>query len=326
MNYSHKNVNIVGTQFLGKRKKYWSRETNAIEPIFFSPYLNKTIWGGSSLSERFAKASDATATIGESWEFSDIAACQSHVRNGVFSGLSLSELYSRYPQIFGTDSPRFPFLIKLIDANEWLSVQIHGPDSETESGKCEAWIVLDARPGAKLIMGDKLGPADDLQQIIKNGNLHEYLLCHDACPGDTFFVPPGTIHAIGRGLLVYEIQQPSNTTYRIFDSTAHRELHIEQACAAYDRHSGYGRIPARPLSDNKLLLLDCPYFKVAQIDAEQGAIDRIDAKFACYTALAAGSILSHGMKWQYGAGDSFLLPAGFGSCSFSGGRLLKAYT
>ncbi|HJT46131.1 MAG TPA: type I phosphomannose isomerase catalytic subunit [Chthoniobacterales bacterium] len=206
------------------------------------------IWGGHRLASLFGKRTPPTATIGESWEIVDRPEAQSVVRNGTFRDRTLHELWSRDREaIFGdvADSPRFPLLVKLLDAHDQLSLQVHPPAKiAAELGaepKTEFWYVASAIPGAKLHVGLKTAVArTEFEQAIRSGTVATLVHSIDVKAGDSIFLPAGRFHGIGGGNVLVEIQQNSDTTYRVFDwnrtddSGKRRELHIDQALKSID--------------------------------------------------------------------------------------------
>ena len=209
-----------------------------MEPITFKPVFKDYIWGGSRLSELLGKAT-GPGVWAESWEIVDHIHGQSVVDGGPFDGSTLAELLNRHgAELLGKDvhqqinAPnvpfqlrgRFPLLLKFLDANRVLSVQVHPDDkmgatlTPPDFGKTEAWYVVDAKPDAKIYAGLKPGITEsDLRTAVDVGKTEEVLHSFTPTAGDCIFVKAGTIHAIGAGLLICEIQQASNTTFRLFD-------------------------------------------------------------------------------------------------------------
>jgi len=206
------------------------------------------IWGGHRLASLFGKRTPPTATIGESWEIVDRPEAQSVVRNGSLRDRTLHELWTRDREaIFGNvpDSPRFPLLIKLLDAHDQLSLQVHPPDRIAASlggePKTEFWFVASAIPGAKLHVGLRHSVSrEEFEQSVRAGSVASLVHSIDVQTGDSIFLPSGRFHAIGGGNVVVEIQQNSDTTYRVFDwnrvddSGKPRQLHIEEALESID--------------------------------------------------------------------------------------------
>ena len=225
-----------------------------MELLQFQPILKTARWGGRLLGERLQKPIGARSDYAESWEICDHGEDQTVVSSGRYAGLTLKELMQKYPCELLGDSCRgeqFPLLIKFLDCQETLSVQVHPNDEQArsyrpdENGKTEAWIVLDARPGSKIYAGLKPEVTrEQFLQAIEIGNVADCL--HTVTPrvGDCFFVPAGTIHALGQGVLVAEVQQSSDMTFRIHDwnwvdaNGVPRQLHLKEAIECIDFERG----------------------------------------------------------------------------------------
>jgi len=218
--------------------------------IIFKPLYVPRIWGGRNLESIYQRElPDTTSPYGEAWEIVDREEAQSIVCDGAYAGKSLHELWKNHrSEIFGTglpDSERFPILIKILDCSEPLSIQVHPPASIAKplggEPKTEMWYIADALPGAKLHVGLKRGATrEKFKQSIADGTVEE--LVHSITPkkGDFLFIESGRLHAIGAGFLIHEIQQNSDTTYRVFDwnrtdkDGKARDLHVEQSLACID--------------------------------------------------------------------------------------------
>ena len=229
----------------------------SLYPLKFTPIAKETIWGGNKLQQELNKDFSSERKIGESWEISGVTNDISVVANGELKGKNLSELIQEYAeqllgkknvQKFGSE---FPLLIKFIDANDVLSIQVH-PDDELAKerhnsfGKTEMWYVLGAEKESNLIVGFNQEVDQNLyQKKLKEGKLEEILNLEKVEKGSTYFIPAGRVHAIGKGILVAEIQQTSDVTYRIYDYNRKddqgntRELHTEWALDAIDYTYGY---------------------------------------------------------------------------------------
>ena len=207
------------------------------------------IWGGRRLESRFGKSRPPQAKIGESWEIVDRPEAQSVVARNPFKGKTLHELWTKHRSaIFGEvpDAPRFPLLIKLLDAHEKLSLQVHPPEQVARKlggePKTEFWYVAAADPGAELFLGFREPiTRTTFKETLRNGTVMDYVHNIAANAGDAVFLPAGRVHAVGAGNLLIEIQQNSDTTYRVFDwnrtdptSGKQRQLHVEQAIQCID--------------------------------------------------------------------------------------------
>ena len=230
-------------------------EETTLYPLKFKPIVVEKIWGGQKFLTIFKKFLSPLKNYGESWEISDIEESVSIVENGFLADNELTELIELYmgelvgDQVFENFGLGFPLLFKFIDASDDLSVQVH-PDDQLaferygQQGKTEIWHVIDANPGAGLYVGFKKRiTREEFIQSVEAGTVDQLLQFYEVKKGDTFFIPAGTVHAIGKGILLAEIQQSSDITYRIFDwnrideSGNQRELHLEEAIDAIDFES-----------------------------------------------------------------------------------------
>jgi mannose-6-phosphate isomerase len=211
-------------------------------PMLLEPVLHKRVWGGRKLETLFGKHLPSNEPYGESWELHDTVT----VANGVLQGRTLADVLKQYGNAIigdGNDgSQGFPLLIKFLDAEQWLSIQVH-PDDEFAAelegdprGKTEAWYVLDAQPNARLVIGiEPETPLDAVKTAIENNTLEDLLVYGDVARGDVLLIDAGTVHAIGKGIVIYEVQQSSDVTYRLYDwgrmglDGKPRELHIEKS-------------------------------------------------------------------------------------------------
>lgn len=217
------------------------------QPFAFEPLFKERVWGGRRLASLFRKQLPADVAIGESWEIVDRPEAQSVVVGGPAAGRTLHDLWTtERPAIFGAvpDSPRFPLLIKLLDARETLSVQVHPPESRAAElggeAKTEFWYIADALPGAELFVGlTSSSTRETFENAIHRGKVEDELHRVSVRAGDAMFLPSGRVHAIGAGNVIVEIQENSDTTYRVFDwnrsgTGGPRELHIEESLRCID--------------------------------------------------------------------------------------------
>ncbi|MFW5890004.1 MAG: type I phosphomannose isomerase catalytic subunit [Marinilabiliaceae bacterium] len=254
-------------------------------PLKFKPVLKQRLWGGTKLKSELGKPIGDASDIGESWELSGVPGDVSVVSNGFLAGNTLNELLEVYmselvgDKVFEKFGDEFPLLIKFIDANDVLSIQVH-PDDElarkrhNSFGKTEMWYVMQADPGARLISGFKRDTSQ--QEYLKSleaGELENLLASHEVVPGDVFFIPAGRVHAIGKGILLAEIQQTSDVTYRIYDFDRRdadgntRELHTAEALDAIDFSGGKDyKTHYEPKPNDVTPVVECPYFETSLID------------------------------------------------------------
>lgn len=312
-------------------------------PMKLCGISKSAIWGGKRLATQFGKSSSGES-IAESWELSLRGDNVSVIENGIYAEMRLDKLLTAFPFALGTDvKGKFPLLVKLIDAADDLSVQVH-PDNEyaalheCDSGKSELWYVIDADANAEIIYGTLSGIDETkLHRALTEDNFDDILQHVCVSRGDVFYIPSGQIHALGRGTLIAEIQQNSDITYRIFDYNRigadgkSRELHIRKAIDVSRSYSSadikekqfcsrYGRRPIPKFCD---VLADCEYFRVCKFASNSDmSIDfTIDEKaFAVLTFTSANRavVTCGGISASVAAGDTFFIPAGAGKIDIKG--------
>ena len=259
---------------------------NKIElyPFILEPAYKDYIWGGDRIPARFNRNQPA-GVYAESWELSDRQEGMSYIANGPLQGQSLAELVARFGKELlghGIQSTSFPLLVKLIDAKERLSIQVHPDDAAATKGigeaKTEAWHVLDAPKGGQVFAGLKPGTDEaTFLSALKAGRLEESLQSVPTTAGDTIFIPGGRVHAICEGMLILEIQQNSNTTYRVYDwgrvdkAGKPRELHLAQALKVIHwSDSAPVKTTPRPISEKPGALVTelvvSPYFRLEKLE------------------------------------------------------------
>lgn len=296
-----------------------------------TPAFKDYLWGGTRLRDDFQKDCDFDK-IAESWELSCHKDGPSTIANGEFKGLTLSEYIDKAGKsVLGTDCEKFenfPILIKLIDAKDNLSVQVH-PDNEYaqrvegEYGKTEMWYIVDCDEGATLLYGFKdTITKDEFAQRIADNTLLEVTNAVPVKKGDVFFIQAGTLHAIGKGILIAEIQQNSNTTYRIYDygrvgkDGKPRELHVEKAKDVTDLcpAKAYPETPVEQKDGyTSKLLSSCDYFTTYAVDVDSKAVLEADEKsFLSLLILDGECDITADDTVKAKKGDSIFVPAGTG--------------
>ena len=292
-----------------------------MEPLAFTPLYMQRVWGGRRLETIYQRSLPDDAPYGESWEISDRENEQSVVTDGPLAGKTLHELWTTQKEaIFGTGLPnseRFPLLIKVLDARDDLSIQVHPPAALAPSlggdPKTEMWFIADADPGSKLYAGLKKGVTRaDFEDSLNDGSVADVVHAIEPSKGESIFIPSGRLHAIGAGFLIHEIQQNSDTTYRVFDwnrvglDGVPRELHVEQSMKSIDFDDFEpGMDEARGT-----VVAECEFFKVEKLTlapADQVGNESTD-RFAIFS-VAEGSIITPAGR-EFRKGDFFLLPVG----------------
>lgn len=314
-------------------------------PLLFDPILKERIWGGTKLKTMFNKPITSEIT-GESWELSEVKGDVSIVSNGSYKGKSLTQLLNDFPdQLLGTKvharfGKQFPLLFKFLDAREDLSIQVHPNDKLAKKrhnslGKTEMWYVMQADPGARIIVGfeQKSSPEQYLSSL-ESHSILDLLHKVNAQKGDVFFLETGTVHAIGAGLVIAEIQQTSDITYRIYDFDRKdangntRELHVDQALDAinYNLTDTKKEYAKKPNESN--VMVNCAYFTTNYIPLDGSAnILKNGESFTVYMCVGGSFKLRVGAETQaYKTGDTVLLPAALTSFSLEGkAELLEIY-
>lgn len=300
-------------------------------PLRFEPLYRSYLWGGQRLAKQLGKKLPDEGIWAESWEIVDHREGESIVSEGKLAGSSLRQLIDRHPQaILGSSratesaSERFPLLLKYLDCQRVLSVQVHPDDlygaqmPVPDRGKTEAWYVVEADPGALLYAGLKPGiTRADLRRAIEEGTAEACLHTLQPRPGDCIFIPAGTVHALGAGLIVAEIQQSSDCTFRLYDwnrvdaNGKPRPLHIEQALEVIDFERGpvSFAIPQATSMPGQSKLVDCDRFQLLECKGP-GRFPLPETEFSIVTLpFGSGSIQTSRECIDLVRGDSVLIPS-----------------
>lgn len=299
------------------------------ELIFFNPFFKQVLWGGSKMRDFYGYSIPGDHT-GEAWVISANPHGASIVRGGTYDGQSLTSLWENHRELFGgMKGKEFPLLVKIIDANDHLSIQVH-PDDRYASlhengsqGKTECWYILDCDQDADIIIGHHARNREELQQMIGGGRWDELLRKFPIRKGDFFYIPAGTIHAIRKGTLLLEVQQNSDTTYRLYDygrlqDGKPRQLHLKESMdvitcphtdadtmGAVQKYDGY----------ETRILVDGPYFSVDKWDIKtQVSISQLYPFMLIDVISGDGMLDTRHVK----AGDHILVPAGYGTVHCQG--------
>jgi mannose-6-phosphate isomerase len=281
-------------------------------PLLLQPALKVKVWGGRKLATVMHKSLPTDEPYGEAWEMHDSAT----VANGPLTGRTLGELLAEHGQALvgpGNDpAAGWPLLAKILDAREWLSVQLHPNDEQARAlegeprGKTEAWYVIAAEPGAQLVIGVQPGTTpDEMAQAIQANTLEDRLVYADVTAGDVLFVRAGNIHALGPGLLIYEIQQSSDTTYRLYDwgrvglDGQPRELHIDKGKQVANLDSLPEIIHTGAQTGPVVEIVRAPYFitLLYQLNAANGTqvtLDTTGKRFHILTCISGSAQIMGG--------------------------------
>ncbi|KHD13780.1 type I phosphomannose isomerase catalytic subunit [Clostridium butyricum] len=307
-------------------------------PIKFENLYYERIWGGKDL-EKF-RNNVPEGVIGESWDIACHKNGTGKVANGELKGKGFDEVIKEYGNKFLGNSisidEDFPLLIKLITAKDKLSVQVHPNDEyakkvENDLGKTEAWYVVDAEEGASLIVGTKDCDKETFKKAIEDGNLDKYLNKIPVKKGDFFYVQSGLVHAICEGILIAEIQQSSDTTYRVYDYNRGREIHVEKALDVIDfslKGENTQGITIKNDGYDKTYLCLGEYFTIQKYEVNTSVKEASDEdRFYLFTCVdGEGTIKYNGGEENISMGDSIFIPASLGEYELCGKfTLLKSY-
>lgn len=308
-----------------------------LEPLRFKPIFQYRLWGGSRLARVLAEPLPGSEPIGEAWVLSDRDDFSSEVAHGEFQGQTLTELVARFPEaMLGKHAKRykrFPLLLKFLDAREMLSVQVHPSDDqvdllpEGERGKTEAWVVLEADADSKIYAG--LQPdvtPESLRQALVDGSVERLLHKFTPRAGDGVFLRAGTVHALGGGVMVFEVQENSDVTFRMYDwgrvdakTGKSRELHIDQAIACTE--FGKGSVdPVVPVVESEQpvrreRLFNCEHFRLWRTEGDRPfLVGALDEPRVLVCLEGKGEIGRPGAGHALGGGEVMLLPAAQGPC------------
>lgn len=299
-------------------------------PLTFQPIFKERVWGGRNLERLYQKPLPSGAVIGESWEITDRPEGVSAIANGPLAGKTLRWLMENHPkELLGSSSSpsgRFPLLIKILDAKETLSVQVHPPASAAKAlggePKTEMWYISEAAPGAELFAGLKRGfTRSQFENKLKDGTVADCIYGVKVKTGDVMFLPSGRIHAIGAGNVIFEIQQNSDTTYRVFDwnrlglDGKPRELHIPEALASTDFNDIEPALIQSKYSRNPVMkvryLVNDPLFRVDACQVKRGQRFNLESDSVQIIGLLAGRLKVSGGDQEVllKPGSFALLPA-----------------
>lgn len=322
----------------------------ALYPLKFKTIFKDKIWGGHKIETYLHKDIGDLPNCGETWEISGVKSDVSVVAGGELEGRSLADLLEEFKgelvgeKVYGHFGNTFPLLVKFIDANDDLSVQVHPDDKLAKErhnsfGKTEMWYVIEADAGSSLIAGfNREMNEQEYVEALNSGHIMDILNREDVAAGDVFFLPAGRVHTIGKGLLIAEIQQTSDITYRIYDFDRvddkgnKRELHTQEALAAIDyKHYPEYKTKYEAQKDETVHVVSCPYFTTNVLDATHGTekdYSGLDS-FVIHVCVDGEYTINHnGDTYPVKMGECILLPKTIDKVtleSTAGFKILESY-
>jgi mannose-6-phosphate isomerase len=308
-------------------------------PLRFEPIYQYRLWGGRRLANLLSTPLPGDGPIGEAWVLSDRDDHQSQVANGPLQGQTLGQMMKQFPeQLMGKLSSRFsrfPLLLKFLDAHQMLSVQVHPSDSASElipagdTAKTEAWVVIEAEKGSHIYAGLRPGTtASNLRQSLGDGTVADHLVNIVPKAGDAVFIPAGTVHALGNDIVVFEVQQNSDVTFRLYDwghidpeTKEPRPLQVDQAFACVEFGASDGGLVAARMETSTPVererLFDCPAFLLWRLLGQEPFPVGATAEPRLLVCIeGSGKVTHKGTPYAVGKGDVWLLPAEAGACAF----------
>ncbi|NLY46410.1 MAG: mannose-6-phosphate isomerase, class I [Tissierella sp.] len=306
-------------------------------PLKFKSLYYEKVWGADEF--KIPRENVPKGNIGESWDIACHPNGMSIVKNGAYKGMSLEELIrAKGEDLIGNkiNKDKFPLLVKILNTSARLSVQVHPGDeyaliNEGEMGKTEAWYILDAEEDANIIVGTNNCTKDEFIQSIAEGTIENRMNSIKVKKGDVYFIKSGLVHAIGAGIMLIEVQQNSDTTYRVYDYGRDRELHIEKALEVIDFELvGKGRNGIFVAGDNYDKTYYClnEHFSLELYDIKRSLSETSDTeRFFIFTCVENSGIIKHkNGQEEINIGDSILIPAKLGDYEIIGNlKLLKTY-
>jgi mannose-6-phosphate isomerase len=311
----------------------------ALYPLRFEPIYQYRLWGGRRLADLLAAPLPGHGPIGEAWVLSDRDDHASRVADGPLKGQTIGHLMEQSPeQLLGRLAghfSRFPLLLKFLDVREMLSLQVHPADDRKdllpagETGKTEAWVVLEAGPKSRIYAGLKPGiTSDDLRRTVVSGVVADLVSSFVPKPGDGIFIPAGTVHSLGGDVVVFEIQENSDVTFRLDDwghidptTGRSRALQVDQALSAINMAQG-AVAPVAPVVEEtapveRERLFDCEYFRLWRLHGQSPfAVGAAGVPRVLICLEGTGRVEHGGQTYAAGKGDVWLLPAAVGACAF----------
>jgi mannose-6-phosphate isomerase len=309
-------------------------EVMMLQPLVLKPVFKERIWGGTALQKEFGY-DIPTENTGECWAISAHPNGPSIIENGPYAGVTLDNLWREHPELFGHPKEKvFPLLTKILDANMDLSVQVHPDDSYAmvhengELGKTECWYIIDCKEDADMIFGHNAQTKEELIEQMNKGKWNELLRRVKIKPGDFFYVPSGTIHALCEGTLVLETQQSSDTTYRVYDYDRRdadgnlRELHLEKAIevTTVPHHDSVSESTVEEQGNVRITAyVESEFFSVYKWDVfGRAAFSSKDQYLLLSVIKGEGALIHNEERYEMKKGTHLILPVGFGEFELVG--------
>ena len=294
-----------------------------MKPIFFVPFFEDKPWGGTRLVELFGKY-PAGIRIAQSWELSAVQFRQTCVRTGQYVGYTLGDLYRTVPELFGTNTPYFPLVIKLMDVTGERPTSINGGWIKSDADQTDGFYVVEAGEDAWLKSGTKLTCSLELFKSIVADTVADSLFETQIETGDSFVVPSGMLYSIGGGQVIYQIASPLRETSLLDDIETSENQELEKALEAFSFGKPLDFEEQVEIAPGITRVLETDLFCLERIDAVVPVDCVCTSVFSAYTALSRGILRTDQNTYVYSGGDTFLVPAGEESYRFDGGVLLKA--
>ena len=302
-------------------------------PLRVKPIYKTAIWGGRKIAEFLNRELPEGNHYAESWDVSNHPAGQSVISNGPLKGQLLQDVFESDRTALlgphaGENFTRFPLMVKFLDANKQLSVQVH-PNEEyvaknglSDAAKAEAWVILDVIPGSQISLGfNQLVTPEKVADALETGSLEKILFSFEPAPGECYFLPPGTVHSLGAGIFLYEVQQCSNLTFRLYDWNRtddygrRRELHVKEALETL-RSENWNSKPIVPeeVEPGRELLVNAPQFCLERLTFTPETPDhKLDCAKSCRVlTVISGTLRVPGLEEPLQKGDSVILPSDLG--------------
>lgn len=298
-------------------------------PLRFEPIFQERLWGGRNLGRLYGKPLPPGRKIGESWEISDRPGAESRIANGPLAGQTIASIMqSRGQELLGRAAPaqgRFPLLVKILDAEERLSLQVHPPQAKAAAlggePKSEMWYVAEARNGAEIFAGLRQGATrPEFESRLRDGSVAHCFHRIEPRPGESLFLPSGRVHGLGGGLVIFEIQQNSDTTYRVFDWNRtddrgqSRALHIAESLECIDFQDFEPALSPASALHGARTITQCPWFEVKTVTLDAGETFTLELASAVVIGIVEGAVTVAGDPHPepLTAGQFCLLPASLG--------------